>query len=142
MWLSLDNQHIAAGYFAQAEARLKTARSALRGENFAYAIRQSQEAVELGLKAALLYAAIDVPKVHDVGPFLLVQKGRFPLGFRRAIPWMVQTSRRLRSERERSMYGDEAIGLPADKLYTRADAVEATKDAAYVVRTVRRLLSD
>lgn len=137
----MDNRHIAAGYLAQAEARLKTARSALRSENFAYAMRQSQEAVELGLKAALLYAAIDVPKVHDVGPFLLQMKERFPLGFRRAIPWMAQTSRRLRSERERSMYGDEAVGLPADGLYTRSDAEDATKDAAHVIRTVRRLLS-
>jgi len=137
----LDNQQIAAGYLLQAEARLKTARSALRGRNFAYAIRQSQEAVELGLKAALLYAAIDVPRVHDVGPFLLAEKGRFPLGFRRAIPRLAHASRRLRSERERYMYGDEAIGIPADELYTRLDANEATNDAAYVVRTVRRLLS-
>jgi len=137
----LDSHQIAAGYLSQAEARLRTARTALRAKTFAYAIRQSQEAVELGLKAALLYAAIDVPRIHDVGPFILMNKKRFPLGFRQAIPRLVLSSRRLRSERERSMYGDEAIGIPADELYTRLDANEATNDAAYVIRIVRRLLS-
>jgi len=73
----LDNQRIAAGYLSQAEAGLRTARIALKGKNFAYAIRQSQEAVELGLKAALLHAAIDVPRVHDVGPVLLGRGGGF-----------------------------------------------------------------
>lgn len=33
-------------------------------------IRRCQEATELALKGALLWAALEVPKTHDVGAFL------------------------------------------------------------------------
>jgi len=63
------------------------------------------------------------------------------LSFNRKISALALASRRLRSERERSMYGDEAIGIPPGRLYTSLDAIEATKDAAFAIRAVRRLLS-
>jgi HEPN domain-containing protein len=33
-------------------------------------VRRSQESVELALKCALLWARIEVPRIHDVGPIL------------------------------------------------------------------------
>jgi len=49
-------------------------------------------------------------------------------------------SRKLRREREPSMYGDEESGTPPDELYYEEDAEEALSQADYVHNTVRRLL--
>jgi HEPN domain-containing protein len=40
-------------------------------------MRQSQEAVELSLKAALRVAGIEPPKWRDVGPILMQNRDRF-----------------------------------------------------------------
>ena len=47
---------------------------------------------------------------------------RFPGWFAEAIPRMASISRKLRREREASMYGDEESGLPPEYLYTTEDA--------------------
>lgn len=49
----MDNIKMTESYLRQAEERLKHAKEAL-SDNYAYAIRQSQEAVELALKASEL----------------------------------------------------------------------------------------
>lgn len=54
----------------QALERVETVRRALDEGHYAYAVRQSQEAVELLLKAALRLAGVEPPKWHDVGPVL------------------------------------------------------------------------
>ncbi|MHB8118755.1 MAG: HEPN domain-containing protein [Methanothrix sp.] len=41
-------------------------------------VRRSQEAVELALKCALLWAKIEVPRIHDVGPILKQYAHRYP----------------------------------------------------------------
>jgi HEPN domain-containing protein len=79
----------------------------LKEKAYAYCIRQSQEAVELMLKASLRIVGIEPPKWHDVGPVLMEFAERFPLWFRERIPELAATSRWLRREREPSMYGDE-----------------------------------
>lgn len=103
-------------------------------------MKQSQEAVELLLKATLRLVGADVPKWHDVGPILRKEKHRFPEWFQREIPNLARISRILRREREPSMYGDEETGLPPDELYDRGDAEEALSYAEYVYNTVIKLL--
>jgi len=75
-------------------------------------VRRSQEAVELALKAALLWAQIEVPRIHDVGPLLKQYADRYPEPFRRYISHLASISRMLRAEREISFYGDEQSGMP------------------------------
>jgi len=72
---------IARSYLRQAEARLEDARDALSEGNYPYAVRLSQECVELSLKAALKAVGIDYPKVHDVSDVLEVVSERFPEWF-------------------------------------------------------------
>jgi len=55
---------IAKSYLKQAEASLKDARDALSEDNYPYAVRLSQECVELSLKAALKAVGIDYPKKY------------------------------------------------------------------------------
>lgn len=131
---------MAEAYVREALRRLETARRALSEGAHAYCIRQSQEAVELSLKAALRLVGVEPPKWHDVGPVLIEFESRFPDWFRREIPQLAATSRWLRREREPSMYGDEELGLPPDRLYTEPYARRALEEAEHVCEVVKKLL--
>jgi HEPN domain-containing protein len=98
--------------------------------------------VELSLKAALRFAGIEAPKWHDVGPVLRCNTQRFPEWFRSRINELASVSRRLRREREPSMYGDEESGLSPDELYTREDALTALTDAKKVYKLCIKLLKN
>jgi len=56
-------------------------------------VRRSQEVVELALKASLLWAQIEVPRIHDVGPILKQYADRYPQPFQRRIPHLASISR-------------------------------------------------
>jgi HEPN domain-containing protein len=103
-------------------------------------VRRCQEAVELALKGSLWWAGLEVPRVHDVGVFLRQHRNRFPVEFSHQIPRLASISRALRAEREQSLYGDEASGLPPEMLYSKDDAAEAYEKAVFVLDTCRRLL--
>jgi HEPN domain-containing protein len=103
-------------------------------------VRRCQEAVELSLKGALLWAGLEVPWVHDVGVFLRQHPDRFPADFARQIPRLASISRALSVERERSFYGDEESGLPPEMLYSEHDAAEALEKAAFVLGICRQLV--
>lgn len=60
---------IAKSYLRQAEARLRDAIDAFSESNYPYAVRLSQECVELSLKAVLKAVGIEYPKIHDVQTF-------------------------------------------------------------------------
>ena len=57
---------------------------------------------------------------------------RFPEWFKKDIPVMARYSRRLRREREPSMYDDEETRIPPEELYDQEDAIEALNMAEYV----------
>ncbi len=125
----------------EGEIRLKTARSALEDRHFAYAVRQSQESVEMALKGALRYVGIEPPKWHDVGIILRKEVQKFPEWFTENLDRLTLISRELRREREPSMYGDSDLNLPPQELYTEFDAQEAIKKADFVMGLCKRLIS-
>ena len=136
----MNSRAMAQSYLRQAAERLRHAEEALESGNYPYTIRQSQELVEFSLKAALRFAGIEAPKWHDVGPVLRRNTQRFPEWFRSKINELASISRRLRREREPSMYGDEESGLSPDELYTREDALTALTDAEKVYKLCIKLL--
>ncbi|MEM2926647.1 MAG: HEPN domain-containing protein [Candidatus Bathyarchaeia archaeon] len=138
----MNNLEMARSYLRQAEERVKHAEEALRTGNYAYIIRQSQEAVELALKGILRLVAIEPPKWHDVGPILKRHREVFPPWFRSEIDELASISRRLRREREPSMYGDEETGTPPDQLYSLIDAKEALAYAQKVLGLCIKLLKE
>jgi len=131
---------MAESYLNQAGERLKHAEEALERGNYPYVMRQGQEVVELSLKAALRVVGIEPPKWHDVGPIIMQNRDRFPEWFREKIPKLASMSRKLRREREVSMYGDEESGLPPESLYTDEDAKEALFYANFVYEACIKLL--
>ncbi|MEM1681019.1 MAG: HEPN domain-containing protein [Sulfolobales archaeon] len=136
----MNNVSMAQSYLRQAEERIRHAKEALEGGNYPYVIRQCQESVELLLKAALRLVGVEVPKWHDVGPVLRREAQRFPEWFQVEIPVLARISRKLRREREPSMYGDEESGIPPDELYDRFDAEEALNYASNVYSIVLKLI--
>lgn len=138
----MNNIEMARSYLRQAEERIKHAEEALKWGNYAFTIRQSQEAVELALKGALRLMAIEPPKWHDVGPVIKRHKNLFPEWFRARIDEIASISRRLRREREPSMYGDEETGTPPDQLYSLMDAEEAFLSAKTILELCMRLFRE
>ena len=136
----MNSKEMAESYLIEGEIRLETARTALDKGHFAYAVRQSQECVELSLKGALRYLGIEPPKWHDVGIILRNEAQRFPDWFTESIDRITLISRELRRERETSMYGDNELNLPPQQLYTKLDALEAVRKADFVIGLCKRLV--
>jgi HEPN domain-containing protein len=139
MWLS--SLRVAKSYLRQAEARLEDAIEALEEENHLYAVRLSQECVELSLKAVLRVIGIEYPKVHEVSDLLLEFSERLPEWFRAEIGFVRESSKILYKKREPSLYGDEEALLPPNEVMDRGDAEDATKRAKRIYGLCRRLIS-
>ncbi len=135
----MNNVDYARSLWKEAETRILAATPQVRRRRYAYAVRQSQEAVELSLKASLRLAGIEFPKVHEVSSVLRENSHKYPGWFAEKIPEMGRVSMELVQKRIPSMYGDDA-GKGPGELFTRQDALEALADARTVYRLVRRLL--
>lgn len=133
---------IAKSYLKQANARLKDAEEALREGLNPYALRLSQECVELSLKAALKIVAIEYPKKHDVSDVLIQVRDRFPEWFQREIDFMANTSRTLAKKRSISMYGDETFTLSPEELVSGEEARIAVENAKKTYSLCRKLLDE
>jgi len=55
---------------------------------------------------------------------------------------LARISRKLRGEREPSMYGDEESGTPPEELYTMEDAEEALTWAEHTLKLVAKLYDE
>ncbi|MCD6514366.1 MAG: HEPN domain-containing protein [Candidatus Odinarchaeota archaeon] len=131
---------LAKSYLRQARARVNDAEDAYNEGNYPYAVRLSQEAVELSLKASLRLVGIEYPKIHDVSDILIISKNRFPEWFRREIPFLAETSKKLVKKREISFYGGEEGFLSPEDLISKEDAEDAVKRAKKVTRLCQKLL--
>lgn len=131
---------MASGYLKEAEIRLETAENSFKREFYSYVVRQAQETVELSLKSILRLVGIEPPKWHDVGIALRKERERFPEWFQSEIDELAFISRELRGERERSMYGDEEMGLPPSEIYTKYDGEQALKWAKKVFEACKKLV--
>jgi len=136
----VTNKELAEANIRRASIIFREAERLYRERAWNLAVRRCQEAVELALKGALRYAGLDVPRVHDVGGFLLQNAKRFPGSFRERILHLASVSRRLMREREVSIYGDEVTGVAPEELYIEEDAEAALKEAASVLEACQKLL--
>ncbi len=132
---------MASSYLRQALCRLRDAEEALEEGNSPYALRLSQECVELSLKAALKLVGIEYPKVHDVSDVLLDYRDRFPDWFRAEVEYMADVSSSLAAKRELALYGSEDALLPPDEVVSRGEAERAVRGARKVYSLCAKLLS-
>jgi len=136
----MKTTHMASSMLQQAELRLKAAAMGIKSKGYAYAVRSSQECVELSLKAALRLVGVEYPKKHDVSRVLLLAKKRFPNWFR--VENFAKVSRALAEMREPAMYGDELRFVPSTELFTSEHAAKALTEANEVYRACSRLLKE
>jgi HEPN domain-containing protein len=129
----VTSAEIARAYLRQAALIFEEAERHCRAGAWHLAVRRAQETVELALKAVLRAAAVEVPRVHDVGAFLRQEADRLPKAIVEELDRLVSISRRLRGEREVAFYGDEEVGAPPEHLYTAGDAEQALEDARFVL---------
>ena len=130
----MTNDSLARSYLAKARVRLKVL-DVLRAEGaWSDVVRESQEVVELALKALLREAGIEPPKWHDVGGLVLEHRERFSPALRADVDRVAAISAWLRKEREFAFYGDVDF-IPTDE-YSEADAERAIGDATLVVEVV------
>jgi len=136
----MTNEELSQGLFRQAKSRLRTMHEACEIGDYPYVVRTAQECVELSLKSLLIFAGIDPPKWHDVGAILLDHATRFSSIPEQEIEEIVFISRSLRADREKSMYGDDILRLPPERLYTKYDAETAKAWAEKIFLTCSKFI--
>jgi len=133
---------VAHAYLRQAKARLEDAVEAVPEANYPYAVRLSQECVELSLKAVLKAVAIEYPKIHEVSDILLEVKERFPPWFRVETDYLSESSKILVKKREPSLYGGEEAFLSPDEVIDKEDAEDAVTRAGKTYNLCEKLLTE
>ena len=132
------NESLAADYLKRARARLRAVEVLMQEQSWADVVRESQEAVEILLKALLRFARIEVPRVHDVSPVLDANRERVPPRARADVDELIRISRELRRDRELAYYGSE--DLTPSEFYSHKDAEQAYAGARFVLEVVSRVM--
>ena len=130
----MHNDSLAKDYLDRARARLKAIEILLKESSWADVVRESQEVVEITLKALLRISRIEVPRIHDVSPVLEQNRERLPKKIIENIEELMRVSKSLRRDRELAFYGSE--DLTPSEFYTQQDATTALKEARFVHTTV------
>ena len=133
---------VAKSYLRQASARLEDAKEAYPRTNYPYAVRLSQECVELSLKAVLKAVGIEYPKIHDVSDILAEVSERFPEWFKAEISYLRESSGILLKKREPSLYGGEEAFLSPDEVINKNDAEDAIIRAEKTYQLCKKLLTE
>jgi len=132
------NEALAADYLDRSRHRLKALDMLFQEQSWADVVRESQEIVEIALKALLRSCRIEVPRIHDVSPLLEENLGTLPACIREKVPELARISRSLRRDRELAFYGSE--DLTPSKFYQRDDAEKALADARLVYAEVSKAM--
>ena len=114
----------------------------MQDENHPYAVRLSQECVELSLKAVLKTIGIEYPKVHDVSDIFPEIRDRLPDWFKAEIDFLQESSKLLFKKREPSLYGEEEILLSPNEVMNRSDAEDATRRAEKTYQLCEKLIAE
>jgi len=130
----VKNLSLVDDYLMRAGHRLAAVELLLSLKSYADVVRESQELVELCLKALLRHAKIEVPRTNDVGDLLVEYAARLPKILQAQAGQLAKISHSLRRDRELAFYGSEDL-TPSD-FYSEEDAREAYEAAKWVQQTV------
>ena len=130
----MTNPKLALDYLTRSRARLKAIAVLVSEAAHADVVRESQEVVELLLKALLRSFGLPVPFSHDLSEVLEQNLIRLPEPVGRLVPRWSEISKQLRKDRELAFYGSEDI--TPSTFYTRADAEKAKAMAEEILSGV------
>lgn len=131
----MRNPDLAHDYLRRAEVRVRALDVLFDGQSWADVVRESQEIVELTLKALLRSIGVDPPRVNDVSDVLLDEAARVPETLRPELERLAEFSRQLRRDRELAFYGAE--DLTPSEFYSHKDAEAARQSARHTVELVK-----
>lgn len=136
----MRNRDLARDYIHRAEVRLRALDVLFEAESWADVVRESQEMVELALKALLLASGVDPPRIHDLSDVLIAERDRLPEALVPGLDVLTEASRQHRRDRELSFYGAE--DLTPSAFYSRADGETARARARTTVELVQPHITD
>ena len=125
---------LARDYLRRARMRVKAIEALVAASDFADAVRESQETVELAIKAPLKLKGLTYPRAHDVARLLRDAQISGPLLTAQEVAEIESASKALRRDRELSFYGDEDV-VPLE-YYERTDAELALHQLGRVLELV------
>ena len=119
----MHNKRLVDDYIERAGKRILAVEVLYREKSWADVVRESQEIVELCLKALLRACNIEVPRVHDVSAALNEERNRVPKPITSSVDFLISASKTLRRDRELAFYGSE--DLTPSEFYAESDATAA-----------------
>lgn len=131
---------LAKSMLEQAQQRLKVLPLFVEDKAFGVAVRESQEVVELSLKAILRMVAIEPPKIHDVGAHLLANRDRIERLGPIDVEALAAASKTLRKDRELAFYGENDF-IPTES-YTKEQAEQAVAWASEAVEAAKKIVKN
>ncbi|MBP9708832.1 MAG: HEPN domain-containing protein [Oligoflexales bacterium] len=132
----MQNLDLARDYIKRAEIRIGAIEYLFQKESWPDVVRESQETVELALKALLRSHGIEVPRVHDVSKVIEENSARLPKSL--DLEKLSEISKELRRDREIAFYGSE--DLTPSEFYSKKDGKKALDYAQYVVNAVKQFI--
>jgi len=115
----MRNKEMARDYVMRAKRCLREAALALEEDDPPGAVRRSQEALELAVKALLRLIAVEYPREHDVSDVLLENVEKIPEELRSHVQQIAELMAELAAVRGPAFYGYEREGIPASEAFTR-----------------------
>ena len=103
----MTSDRLSQAYLEKAAVRIKALKFLHSEKGYSDVIRESQECVELLLKALLRHCGIEIPKIHDVSKTLQTNTDRLPQIILDNLTEISTISRNLRKDRELSFYGTD-----------------------------------
>jgi HEPN domain-containing protein len=134
----IQNRSLALDYIKRCGSRVKALDALFDDKSWADVVGESQEVVELALKALLRFSNIEFPRVHDVSSIIENEKSHLPKSVVTHLPRMIKISKSLRRDRELAFYGSE--DLTPSEFYKKSDAEEARDNARWVVGILNRII--
>lgn len=135
----MQNRSLIEDYLLRSQHRLAALQVLYDRKSWADVVRESQEIVELTLKALLKHSNIEVPRIHDVSDILRDNIQHLPPALKKEIEKISEISREMRRDRELSFYGSE--DLTPSQFYKEADAKKAKENASWVVQIILSVLN-
>ncbi len=135
----MKNKTLAQDYISRAQIRLLALETLFKEKGYADVVRESQEVVELSLKALLKSNNIAIPRLHDVSSIIEDNRSTLRALSDEQIHLVVNISRTLRRDRELAFYGSE--DLTPSEFYKKEDAETAKSQANQVVEIVKSVIS-
>lgn len=134
----MKNKSLAADYILRAGNRLAAVEVLMQRQGYADVVKESQELIELCLKAMLHFSGVDVPMLRDVSDILIRSESVLSSSIRPHVKQLAKISKNLRRDSELSFYGSE--DLTPSEFYKEEDAKAALEDARWIYSLCKEMV--